>query len=303
MASLNKDYKYSFITLKSKKEQKLKEFLKKHMGKTQYLNLIRGGKLTINGEFIEDYNLDIKEGDVIELRFKRPQLKEKVELVDFSNLDIIYEDDHILIINKNANTLAIDSVNNRNFEIVSKQVASYLASKKIFEPIHILTRLDADTTGAMLFAKDSFTHAKLSKQQENGLINKEYKCLSIGDNLQPSIINAPIGRKEDSILERKIDLENGKSARTEILNVEQLTNDIKLSTIKLHTGRTHQIRVHLKHVGNEIIGDTLYGTNNLDKRQLLHCSMIEFYDIETNELVSVKAPLKEDMESFINNLK
>lgn len=298
MDLLNKN-KRIYITYITKKEENIKQFLKIRVGKAQYLNLIRHGKLFINDVETIDFNQNVAENTKIELVYKRQKLANKIPHVDFSNLDIIYEDDHVLVINKNANTLSIPSINNRGFEIVSQQVAAYLASNKLFEPIHILTRLDADTTGCMVFAKDSFTHAQLSKQQQEDKITKIYECVTCGKDLQPQLIDLPIGRDLDSILKRKIDLENGKESRSLILDVKQLNQQYKLLKIQLLTGRSHQIRVHLKALDNEIVGDTLYGTNEETSRQLLHCSQISFYDIETNELICVNAPFKDDMKNFI----
>lgn len=302
MDSFNKNKKI-YITYITNKEENLKQFLKTRVGKAQYLNLIRHGKLFVNNMETLDFNQIVSKNTKIELVYKRQKLMQKLPLVDFTNLDILYEDNHVLVINKNSNTLSIPSINNRGFEIVSHQVFSYLANKKIFEPIHILTRLDADTTGCMVFAKDSFTHAALSKQQETNKITKIYECVTSGKTLIPQIIDLPIGRDLDSILKRKIDHENGKKSITKILNTEQLNTNYQLLKIQLLTGRSHQIRVHLKALNNEIVGDTLYGNNIQTQRQLLHCSEISFYDIETNELKTIKAPFKNDMKTFIEKEK
>lgn len=296
MDSLNK---YAIISLTSTKNQKLKEMLKKHLGKKQYLSLVRHGKILINEEKIEDFNIDVLNNTKVDIYFKRPKLKEKIKLIDFSDIDVLYENDHVLVINKNYNSLSIPSINNRNFKVVSEQVASYLGSKKFFEPIHIITRLDADTSGCMLFAKDSYSHSILSKQQEQGILTKEYQVICFGEEIKTNLIDAPISRDTESILKRRIDFENGKVSKTQILDVKRLESDFKLVTIKLLTGRTHQIRVHLKYINNDIVGDTLYSNNLFANRQYLHAHKICFKDIETNEDIKIIAPLKKDMSDFI----
>ena len=164
--------------------------------------------------------------------------------------------------------------------------------------IRPVNRLDRDTTGVVLFAKNEYIQECLIKQMANNTFYKEYIAILDGKlENQKGIINAPISRKDGSIIERCID-ENGSKA---ISHYELIDTKNNLSLVKfiLETGRTHQIRLHSKHIGHPIIGDTLYGNeSSLITRQALHCYKISFiHPISKNKLELV-APIPQDMEFF-----
>lgn len=167
--------------------------------------------------------------------------------------------------------------------------------------VHIVTRLDKDTSGLMLFAKHGYAHARLDKQLQSKTIEKRYYALVSGQGEleDKGEIIAPIARDEDSIITRRVHL-SGKYAHTSYRVVERF-GDVALVDIRLHTGRTHQIRVHFAHIGFPLLGDDLYG-GRMDlgiTRQALHCHYLRFVDPYTNKEIIQSANLTDDFDSVI----
>ena len=164
------------------------------------------------------------------------------------DLEIVYEDEHFLILNKPAGVASIPSVNHSN-TMANFVKAYYIANHYENQQIHIVTRLDRDTSGLMLFAKHGYAHARLDKQLQKKVIEKHYYALVKGSApLKPEgDIIAPIAREGSSIITRCV-AKNGKYAHTSYKVLAQY-DDIYLVDIHLHTGRTHQIRVHFSYIG------------------------------------------------------
>lgn len=190
-------------------------------------------------------------------------------------LSIIYEDDDVLVIDKPAGIATIPSFKHVNGTIANAVLGHY-KQQHIPYTVHIVTRLDRDTSGLMLIAKHQYSHSLLAKDQKTRKINRNY-CAIVEGNIHPKqgTIDANIGRKEGSIIERKV-VGTGKKAITHY-RVEQESSKYALVNIELETGRTHQIRVHFSHIGHSLAGDDLYGgqTENID-RQALHCQALTF---------------------------
>ncbi|HGD4669168.1 TPA: RluA family pseudouridine synthase, partial [Streptococcus agalactiae] len=258
---------------------KVKTLLKSHdvsrglLAKIKY----RGGKIFVNGE--EQNAIFLLEiGDVVTIDIPDEPSHETLEPVPH-DLDIVYEDDHFLILNKPFGFASIPS------SIHSNTIANfikhyYVSNNYANQQVHIVTRLDRDTSGLMLFAKHGYAHARLDKQLQAKAIEKRYYALvsGSGDLADSGDIIAPIARDVDSIITRRVH-ESGKYAHTSYQVVARY-GDVRLVDIKLHTGRTHQIRVHFAHIGFPLLGDDLYG-GRMDlgiNRQALHCHSLSFYD-------------------------
>lgn len=213
-------------------------------------------------------------------------------------LDILYEDDGLLVINKGINTPVHPSLNHYT-DSLSNGVKSYFDKINLKRKIRPINRLDKDTTGIVLFAKNEYIQECLIKQMKENIFKKKYLAIVDGIVLNKSFeIIAPIARKDASIIERCVS-STGDYARTDI---EVLMTYDNYSYIKcaLKTGRTHQIRVHTAHIGHPILGDTLYGTNsNLINRQALHAYKIEFIHPITKENITITAPIPCDMAKLV----
>lgn len=219
----------------------------------------------------------------------------------FEPIEIVYEDRDLLVVNKPADVVSIPSIKDPDSAMANRIKGYYVTQDYHNQVIHIVTRLDRDTTGLMLIAKHRLAHALMDRQIQNGQIKKFYQALTTKTNWQNmhGIIDAPIARNDQSLITRVVD-PSGKSAQTEYWVQEQFPHS-SLLKLQLHTGRTHQIRVHLTHVGGPLIGDDLYGgplTKTLD-RQALHCAELQFFQPFTGEPLKIQQPLPDDMRQWI----
>lgn len=282
---------------------KVKTFLKKHEVSKGLLAKIkfRGGQILVNGQPQNaTYLLDI--GDLVVIDIPAEEGFETLEAIDYP-LEFLFEDDHFLILNKPFGIASIPSVNHSN--TIANYIKGYYV-KQAYEnqQVHIVTRLDRDTSGLMLFAKHGYAHARLDKQLQKKAIEKRYFALVKGAGVlepQGNII-APIARDIDSIITRRV-AKGGKYAHTEYKTVESF-GDIHLVDIRLHTGRTHQIRVHFSHIGFPLLGDDLYG-GSLEhgiERQALHCHFLSFYHPFLEEQLEISSPLPDDFKNLITKL-
>lgn len=218
------------------------------------------------------------------------------------NLEIIYEDDYMLIINKPSN-LAIHPSILHYENSLSNGIAYYFKEKDIKRKIRPVNRLDKDTSGIVIFAKNEYIQECLIRQMKNNTFKKNYLAILEG-HLENDFgtINAPIDRKENSIIERTIS-ENGFPSITHYKVLKSFCiNDKKLSLVEftLETGRTHQIRVHSKYINHPLLGDSLYGnTSTLISRQALHAYKISFIHPITKENLNLEIPLPEDINKII----
>lgn len=255
----------------------------------------QGGGIWVNGR-AENAIYQLAAGDVVTVEIPVEASFETLEAVAH-DLTIVYEDDHFLAINKPFGYASIPSSLHSN--TMANFVKHYLVSQNYpNQQVHIVTRLDRDTSGLMLFAKHGYAHARLDKQLQEKSLQKRYYALVAGPDDLPDQgeILAPIARDEDSIITRRVH-ESGKPAHTSYQVVGRY-GDIKLVDIQLHTGRTHQIRVHFSHIGQPLLGDDLYG-GSLDlgiERQALHCHQLSFYNPFSQEQVTLVSNLTDDMK-------
>lgn len=214
-------------------------------------------------------------------------------------LNIVYEDDDILVINKPSGMPIHPSLNNYE-NTLANAVTYYYESQNLPFVFRCINRLDKDTTGLTIIAKHSLAAGILSKDMSNRKIKREYTTIVEGKFDQDSgRIDLPIGREGTSLITRKIDYQNGEPAITsyQVVSYNQSAN-LSLVKLKLETGRTHQIRVHMKAIGHPLIGDYLYNPDNkLMERQALHAGRIEFTHPIKRILLSFEVPLPDDMKT------
>ncbi|HFI0149670.1 TPA: RluA family pseudouridine synthase [Streptococcus suis] len=283
---------------------KVKVFLKKHGVSKSLLAKIKytGGLILVNGrEERATYLLDIGDRVTIDIPAEE-DVTGQLKPIDFP-LDILYEDENFLAINKPVGYASIPS--SIHSSTIANFVKGYLV-KQHYEnkQVHIVTRLDRDTSGVMLFAKHGYAHARLDKQLQAKTILKRYFALVQGSGQLEKVgdIIAPIGRPTDSIITRCV-TKDGKYAHTSY-RIIQSWGDVHLVDIQLHTGRTHQIRVHFSHIGFPLLGDDLYG-GSLDlgiERQALHCHNLVFDNPFIAQRIDLEARLPNDFQAVINTL-
>ncbi|OUQ10597.1 RNA pseudouridine synthase [Enterococcus cecorum] len=286
--------------------QQLKYFLKEQGISKGLLAKIKfqGGQIAVNGR-IENVLYQLKAQDVVQITIPDEGEHETV-LLDETPIDIVYEDAHLLVVNKPANVASIPAQYHPNGTMTNRVKAYYKRQNYANQVIHVVTRLDRDTSGLMVFAKHGFAHAKLDVQLRNKQFVKRYQALVTGEIAQlqnHALIDLPIARDYDSLLKRKID-DSGKQAKTEYW-LEKQNQELALVDIQLHTGRTHQIRVHFAAIGCPLRGDELYGglVDETMNRQALHCYELQFTHPFTQEALHFTQALPQDMADLAQTIK
>ncbi|MBC1391044.1 RluA family pseudouridine synthase [Listeria welshimeri] len=277
----------------------LRTFLRsKHISK-QLLTAVKfsaDGKIEVN-RTEQNVLYQVQTGDNVRLTFPTEQQNERL-LAEYTKLEVIFEDDFLLIINKPAGMASIPSQYHPSGS-VANFVKGHYEAQGLTSAIHIVTRLDRDTSGLMLIAKNRFAHARLSTFLQQGLLKRRYQALTSGIlQEEAGSIEAPIGRKEVSIMERFVTPE-GKYAKTNYKVLKRYRGFDHVA-IQLETGRTHQIRVHFSYIGHPLIGDDMYGGDtSMLQRQALHSCHLHLVHPVTEEYMAFDLALPDDLEEII----
>lgn len=225
------------------------------------------------------------------------------------DIDIIYEDEYILCINKEKGVPCHPSVKHQQKTLYNAIIYYYTKQNKIV-PIHFVNRLDKDTTGIVIVAKHKYIQEYLSRQIQNGMLRKKYIAIVHGKlENEEGIIERRIKRKENSIILREVtDCLDSDYAKTGYKVIKyNKENDYTVVEITLYTGRTHQIRVHFSSIGHPLLGDELYSkesnihidnTHKYIDRQALHASKISYIDINGN-INEIEAKIPKDIKQLI----
>ena len=265
----------------------IKEILKNNynLSTRLYQKLLRHKAIRINNSiFYERQPYELKENDTIEIDLSYEENNSNI-VPNNIKLNIVFEDDWILIVNKPTG-IPVHPSNLHYEDSLSNGVRAYFDSINLKKKIRPVNRIDLNTSGLVVFAKCEYIHSVLSLQMQNKTFVKKYLCLVEGTfNDKIGIINLPIARKKDSIIERCIDLEHGQKAITHYKVLKEFEN-LSLVECTLETGRTHQIRVHMAALNHPILGDSLYGNaSSLINGQALHSYFISFVHPITNEVL------------------
>ena len=271
--------------------------------------LIEGGSVTVNGDFCNEKKLKVKDGDSISIEIPEP---EKLEVLpEDIPLDIVYEDSDVIVIDKPAGMVVHPANGNHTGTLVNALMyhcGDDLSSiNGVIRP-GIVHRIDKDTSGLIMAAKNDRAHMSLSEQLSEHSITRRYIALVYNNFKEDEgTVDAPIGRDPYNRLRNKVIPEGAKgsdSARHAVTHYKVLERFGRYTLIeaRLETGRTHQIRVHMTHIGHPLVGDELYGPdkNKLGaKRQMLHAKVLGFVHPVSGEYIEFESPLPEDFEKVL----
>ena len=279
--------------------------------RNQIEQLIKKEYVKVDGKIISKTGLKLKENQSVDVHFPEAELnpiKDEIfvkESLKDKNVEIIYEDNDILVINKPCNLTVHDAPSVKDATLVDWLKLNNISLSTLSgEERHgIVHRLDKGTSGVMVVAKTNEAHIGLSKQLEEKSMGRYYLAIidtPLKDNI---MINKPIGRNQNNRLKMSIE-ENGRNAKSAFCKVA-LSNkeNFELIVAKLYTGRTHQIRVHLSSINRHILGDNLYGFKgelNKINRFYLHAYYLYLIHPITNMQMCFKANLPNDMDNFLN---
>ncbi|KEI00988.1 RluA family pseudouridine synthase [Clostridium botulinum] len=259
----------------------------------------REGRIKVNGENIR-LSYMLKNDDIVELQINR---KEEQDIIpEKMDLDIIYEDDDIIVVNKPKGIVVHPTKRHLNGTL-SNGVLYYFNDKNENSIVRLVNRLDMDTSGLVLIAKNAYSHMALSRDMQKDDFVKKYLAIVHGNlNEDSGVIDKPIYRVGEGTLKRVID-ERGQRSITRFKVVEQYKN-ATLVELTLETGRTHQIRVHLSSIGHPIYGDSLYGEEEPQyiDRQALHAYKLQIPHPKDGKILKLESGLPEDMKNLIMKL-
>ena len=220
-----------------------------------------------------------------------------------SDISICYEDDQLFVLNKPPRQL-VHPTSWTTIGTLSNYLAGHLQKQGIIAAIRPVHRLDRDTSGCILFAKNDQAQHQLELQLKSGTLKRIYTVLVEGI-MEPAsgIIDAPVGEHPDRP-NRRIVSEQGERAVTHYKTLETMPGGTSILEVQLETGRTHQIRVHFAHLGHPVLGDVMYGNPSvIISRQALHASAITFHELKSGKEITVTAPLPTDMAEAIKHFR
>lgn len=265
-----------------------------HLGKEK----IKTIEIYVNDNKV-DKSFLLKEDDILELKYE-----DKINFIPLKEkLEIIYEDDYLLLVNKPINMLVHPDSLDKSGTLVNI-IANYYKKTNQNISVRYLHRIDMDTSGIVMISKDILTSAILNYEISEHIVKREYLCLASG------IFKENSGKYEYRIAEdrhianKKRVSKTGKVAVTNYKVIKRLRKKINLCLVRLETGRTHQIRLHFSYAGHPLLGDKLYnGSLNYIKRQALHSYQVEFIHPILNKKMVFKAPLPRDMQQIIETFE
>jgi len=274
------------------------------VSRSQWKGLIQGGRVMVNGQACKP-NQKLRTGDVVAWAIpeKIPAEPQPEEL----ELDILFEDDAVLVLNKPPGLVVHPAPGNESGTLVNALLFHDPVSRGL-ERAGIVHRLDKDTSGVMVVAKSDAAMAELQRQFKARETQKEYLALVWGDLPPSGRIETLMGRHPGHRKKMAVLKEGGREAVSNFQTLEKFA-EVSLAKVGIETGRTHQIRVHMAHLGHPVVGDSVYGRARKNKlpltpeRQMLHAARLEFTHPSTGKRLSFDAPLFDDMRCLLELLR
>jgi 23S rRNA pseudouridine1911/1915/1917 synthase len=293
-------FRLSWIINEKNQDKLIKDFLKEQaISRTALTDIkFKGGNILVNEKEV-NVRYKLKLEDELVLYFPTEVPSEGVGGENIP-LDIVFEDDYLLVVNKPP---AMNTIPSREHPVgsLANALVGYYDMIGITATSHIVTRLDRNTSGLVLIAKHRHAHHLFSEAQKRGQVKRTYEAFASGIiSDDQGRIEEPIGRKDDSIIEREVRAD-GQYACTNFRVFDQYDGFTHLE-LQLETGRTHQIRVHMAFWGHPLLGDDLYGgETKLISRQALHCRRLRFFHPFLLDEMEFSCELPEDMKRLINS--
>lgn len=298
--------KFDYIVTEDdvKNELQIKALLRFNFKLSSRLNkkIKRENLILLNGKSVKTYLLPAA-GDILSISMPE-------EISDFIPeaipIEIVYEDDDLLVINKQSG-IVVHPTKGHPSHTIANGVMKYMIDSTQSFKIRFINRLDMDTSGILVVAKNSHVQDDFTKQMAGNKVEKKYIAVVKGILAHDEgIIDLPIGRPDIERPERSVLYDNtGADSITHYKVIERYITGYTLVELILKTGRTHQIRVHMSHIGHPVVGDYLYGGSNvlLIERQALHAHKLSFFKSITKEKLELEAPVPEDIAQLIRKLQ
>lgn len=256
----------------------------------------RENAILLNGQSVH-VNAIVHAGDVVSVALSERTPREDLYCENTAAPNIVYEDEDLLVLNKPAGVAMHPKADDAAAPSLAVMLTGYLGEGSV---PHFVSRLDKGTSGLLIAAKSGYVHDRLRRALHSSELRREYRAVAVGQVTPPcGVIDAPIGRADDSIIRRCV-REDGLVSRTEY-EVLQTTERFTLLRLRPETGRTHQLRVHMAYLGHPLAGDWLYGTEdkNLIARPALHSYELWFTQPVTGQELHFTAPIPQDMQRLL----
>lgn len=289
------------ITDQTGRIDKVLTTLEPEITRSQLKNLINDGHVTVNGQAVKP-KYKVQAGDKISLVKPEPQ---SLELTPENiPLDIVYEDDDVIVVNKPQGMVVHPAPGHPDHTLVNALLYHSPLStiNGAFRP-GIVHRIDKDTSGLLMVAKNDLAHQSLAEQLRNKTNKREYLALVYGQIKEDEgTIDAPLGRNPQDRKKQAV-VKGGRHAVTHFKVIKRYDNFTLVKCI-LETGRTHQIRVHMKYIGHPLVGDPLYGPRKVIGKngQFLHAALLGFKHPRTGKEMVFEAPLPENFQKMLDKL-
>ena len=289
------------ITDQTGRIDKVLTTLEPEITRSQLKNLINDGHVTVNGQAVKP-KYKVQAGDKISLVKPEPQ---SLELTPENiPLDIVYEDDDVIVVNKPQGMVVHPAPGHPDHTLVNALLYHSPLStiNGTFRP-GIVHRIDKDTSGLLMVAKNDLAHQSLAEQLRNKTNKREYLALVYGQIKEDEgTIDAPLGRNPQDRKKQAV-VKGGRHAVTHFKVIKRYDNFTLVKCI-LETGRTHQIRVHMKYIGHPLVGDPLYGPRKVVGKngQFLHAALLGFKHPRTGKEMVFEAPLPENFQKMLDKL-
>jgi len=262
-------------------------------------------KITVNGKAVK-CSYKVKIGDIVD--FEEPKITELDVIPQEMDLDIFYEDEHLMVINKPQGMVVHPAPGNYEDTLVNGILAHCKGNLSSINSVHrpgIVHRIDKDTSGLLVVAKDDVAHNGLAEQFKVHSVNRVYTCIAKGHFKESKgCIDAPLGRHPVDRKKMAVTAKNSKNAVTHFEVIEELQG-YSLLKCKLETGRTHQIRVHMAYIGHSLLGDPVYGVkNNMGLNvQMLHAGVLGFVHPVTGKYMEFSCPPPDLFNQILEKLR